>query len=119
MPPEAVRPETPSGASGESVDALFLQDRLRLFGAILFLIAAAFYVVGLLLARLAIQPAFSPVGHAALWAILLLTGGTWLGLTLDAIVAGDGPQAARARLVGRPGPRDRRRAQRERGAERG
>jgi serine/threonine-protein kinase len=43
----------------------------------LFLIAAAFYVVGQVLGRLGVQPAFGPVGHAALWAVLLVTGGTW------------------------------------------
>jgi serine/threonine-protein kinase len=60
------------------VDARLLQDRLRLFGGITFLIALAFYVVGLMLAGLGIQPGFSPVGHAALWAVCLLTSGTWL-----------------------------------------
>jgi hypothetical protein len=80
MPPELMRPQTPSelAGSGEPADGRLLQDRLRLFGGITFLIAAAFYAVGLVLGGLGIQSAFDPVGHAAMWVVFLLTGGTWL-----------------------------------------
>ena len=80
MLPEALRPRTPSGlgTSGESVEVQLLQDRLRLFGGITFLIAAAFYVTGVVLPALGPQAGFNPVGHAAMVAVLLLTGGTWL-----------------------------------------
>jgi serine/threonine-protein kinase len=74
----ALRSETPTGTHGESVDARFLQDRLRLFSGILALITAAFYVVGVVLGGLGIQPPFSRVAHAALWAMFLLMGVTWL-----------------------------------------
>ena len=74
------RPQTPSefAGSGEAADARLLQDRLRLFGGITFLIAVAFYAVGLVLGGLGIQSAFKPVGHTAMWLVFLLTGGTWL-----------------------------------------
>ena len=54
MPPEALRPQTPSGLTGrsESVDGRLLQERLRLFGGIAFLISAVFYGVGQVLAGL-------------------------------------------------------------------
>ena len=54
MPPIALRPETPSGFSGrsESVDGRLLQERLRLFGGLAFLISAVFYGVGRVLAWL-------------------------------------------------------------------
>ena len=80
MPPELVRPQTRSelAGSGEPADARLRQDRLRLFGRSTFLIAAAFYAVGLVLGGLGIQSAFDPVGHAAMWVVFILTGGTWL-----------------------------------------
>jgi len=80
MPPEALRPETPSGFSGrsESVDGRLLQERLRLFSGIAFLISAAFYGVGRVLAWLGRENPPTLAGHVALVAILLLMGGTWL-----------------------------------------
>jgi tRNA A-37 threonylcarbamoyl transferase component Bud32 len=80
MSPEELRPQTPSGLSpaASSVDARFLQDRLRLFGGIAFVIAALFYAVGLVLARLGQDNPLTAPGHAALWAVLLLTGSAWL-----------------------------------------
>jgi eukaryotic-like serine/threonine-protein kinase len=80
MPPEALQPETPSGFTGrsESVDGRLLQDRLRLFGGIAFLISAVFNGVGRVLAWLGRENPPTLAGHAALFAILLLMGGTWL-----------------------------------------
>jgi len=80
MPPPPLRPRTPSGLDSrpESADELVLQGRLRLFGGLAFAIAAAFYVVGQVIARLGLDNPPSPAGHAALWAILALMGGTWL-----------------------------------------
>lgn len=42
MPPVALQPETPSAFTGrsESVDGRLLQERLRLFGAMMWLLAA-------------------------------------------------------------------------------
>jgi len=50
---EVVWPQAPSGSSSgtDSREGRLLQDRLRLFGGIAFLIAAAFYAVGQVLAR--------------------------------------------------------------------
>jgi tRNA A-37 threonylcarbamoyl transferase component Bud32 len=80
VPREALRPETPSGLSGSSasVDGRLLQERLRLFGGIAFLITAVFYGVGQVLVGLGRDNPLSPVGHAALLATLALTGGCWL-----------------------------------------
>jgi tRNA A-37 threonylcarbamoyl transferase component Bud32 len=80
MPPIALRPETPSGFSGssESVDGRLLQERLRLFGGIAFLISAAFQAVGLGLAALGRETQPGLVGHMAHLGIDLLMGGTWL-----------------------------------------
>jgi len=78
MPPEAVRPATPSGASAEPVtETRLLQDRLRLFGGITSLIAVAFYAAAVVLDRLGVQK-LTPASHAAVGAIVLVTGGTWL-----------------------------------------
>jgi hypothetical protein len=67
MPPELMRPQTPSelAGSGEPADGRLLQDRLRLFGGITFLIAAAFYAVGLVLGGLGIQSAFDAVARGS------------------------------------------------------
>jgi eukaryotic-like serine/threonine-protein kinase len=80
MPAEAVRPATPSGLSGrsDSADGRLLQDRLRLFGGLSFLIAAAFYGVSLLLSRLGLQLPPSATAEDGLRAMLLILGGTWL-----------------------------------------
>ena len=80
MPPEALRPETPSGLSSrsESVDGRLLQDRLRLFGGIVFLISAVFHGVGQALVVLARENPPTLAGHVAHLATLVLMGGTWL-----------------------------------------
>ena len=80
MPPIALRPETPSGFSGgsESVDGRLLQERLRLFGGIAFLISAAFYAVGQVLAWLGRESQSAVEAHLAHLGIQLLMGGTWL-----------------------------------------
>ena len=80
MSPEALRPETPSGfsARSESVDGRLLQERLRLFGGLAFLISAVFYGVGQVLVWLGRDNPPTLAGHLALFAILLLMGGTWL-----------------------------------------
>jgi tRNA A-37 threonylcarbamoyl transferase component Bud32 len=80
MPPIALRPETPSGFSGssESVDGRLLQERLRLFGGLAFLISAAFQVVGLALAALGREIEPGLVGHLSHLGMDLLVGGTWL-----------------------------------------
>ena len=80
MPPDAFRPATPSGYTGrsESVDGRLLQERLRLFGGIAFLISAAFQVVGLVLAALGRETEPGLVGHLAHLGMALLMGGTWL-----------------------------------------
>jgi serine/threonine-protein kinase len=80
MPPEALRPATPSGLSGRSgsVDVHLLQERLRLFAGIAFLISAVFYGVGQVLARLGRENPATLAGHVALLVVLLLLGGTWL-----------------------------------------
>jgi serine/threonine-protein kinase len=80
MPREALRPETPSGFTdrSESVDGRLLQERLRLFGGLAFLIGTVFYGVGQVLVRLGRDNPPTVAGHVALFAILLLTGGTWL-----------------------------------------
>ncbi len=80
MPPEVLRPETPSGYSGssESVDGRLLQERLRLFGGIAFLISAAFYAVGQVLAWLGRESHSAVEAHLAHLGIQLLMGGTWL-----------------------------------------
>jgi eukaryotic-like serine/threonine-protein kinase len=79
MPPGAIRPETPSGLTSrsESVDGRLLQERLRLFSGITFLIGVVFYGIGQVLTGLGRQPAPAPAAHAAILAFLLLTGGTW------------------------------------------
>ncbi|HYN01345.1 MAG TPA: hypothetical protein VE359_02760, partial [Vicinamibacteria bacterium] len=80
MSPEALRPETPSGYSGrsESVDGRLLQERLRLFGGLAFLISAAFFAVGQVLARLGWESRPGVAAHLAHFAIQLLMGGAWL-----------------------------------------
>jgi hypothetical protein len=80
MPPEALRPRTPSGLTGpsESADGRLLQERLRLFGGIAFLISAAFNGVGRGLAWLGRENPPTLDAQVALFAILLLMGGTWL-----------------------------------------
>jgi serine/threonine-protein kinase len=80
MSPDALQPETPSGysARSESVDGRLLQERLRLFGGLAFLISAAFYGVGQVLVWLGRDHPPTLAGHLALLAILLLMGGTWL-----------------------------------------
>ena len=80
MPPEALRPETPSGYSGrsESVDGRLLQERLRLFGGLAFLISTAFYAVGQVLAWLGRENPPTVGAHLAHFAVQLLMGGTWL-----------------------------------------
>jgi eukaryotic-like serine/threonine-protein kinase len=77
---DALRPRTPSGADSrsESADARMLQDRLRLFAGIAFVIGAVFYAVGLVLAALGTDRAPTATGHAALAGMLALLGGTWL-----------------------------------------
>jgi hypothetical protein len=80
MPPEALWPVTRSGLTGpsESVDGRLLQERLRLFGGIAFLISTAFFAVGLVLGWLG-QESHPAVGaHLAHFAMQLLMGGTWL-----------------------------------------
>ena len=80
MPPEALRPETPAGLTGPSAsaDGRLLQERLRLFGGLAFLIGTVFFGVGQVLVRLGRDNPPTVAGHLALVAILLLTGGTWL-----------------------------------------
>ncbi len=80
MHAEALRPATRSGLSGrsDSADGHLLQERLRLFGGLAFLIVAVFYVVGLVLVRLGVQPPLAVSAEAGLLAMLLLFGGTWL-----------------------------------------
>jgi eukaryotic-like serine/threonine-protein kinase len=80
MPPLALQPETPSGYSGrsESVDGRLLQERLRLFGGLAFLISTAFQVVGVVLAALGRETAPGLVGHLSHLGMALLMGGTWL-----------------------------------------
>ena len=80
MHAEALRPATRSGLSGrsDSADGRLLQERLRLFGGLAFLIVAVFYVVGLVLVRLGVQPPLAVSAEAGLLAMLLLFGGTWL-----------------------------------------
>ncbi|HEX9188470.1 MAG TPA: serine/threonine-protein kinase [Vicinamibacteria bacterium] len=80
MPPEALRPKTRSGLAGpsEAVDSRLLQERLRLFGGIAFLISAVFNGVGRVLAWLGKENPPTPAAQVALVAILLLMGGTWL-----------------------------------------
>ena len=97
MPPEALRPRTPSGlgTSGESVEVQLPQDRLRLFGGITFLIAAVFYVTGVVLPVLGPQAGFNPVGHAAMVAVLMVTLGGLVLLT----PAGSIPERDLRRLV--------------------
>jgi tRNA A-37 threonylcarbamoyl transferase component Bud32 len=80
MPPDAFLPATPSGFTGrsESVDGRLLQERLRLFGGIAFLISAAFQVVGVLLAALGRERDAGLVAHLSHLGMDLLMGGTWL-----------------------------------------
>ena len=80
MSPEVLRPQAPSGSSSgaESLEGRLLQDRLRLFGGIAFVIAAAFYAVGQVLARLGRENPLTPAGHASVAAVAVLMGGTWL-----------------------------------------
>jgi hypothetical protein len=80
VPPEALLPKIPSGFTGrsESVDGRLLQERLRLFGGIAFLITAVFYCVGQVLAWLGQERRPTPAGQAGIFAILVLMGGTWL-----------------------------------------
>jgi hypothetical protein len=80
MPTQELRPQTPSGSTGrsESVDGRLLQERLRLFGGLAFLISAVFYAVGQVLAWLGRENPPTLAGRVALFAILLLMGGTWL-----------------------------------------
>ena len=61
-----------------SVDTRLLQDRLRLFTGIAFVIAVAFYSVGQVLARFGRENPMTPAGHAAVAAVVVLMGGTWL-----------------------------------------
>jgi serine/threonine-protein kinase len=76
--PEALRPATPSGLTGPSApDTRFLQDRLRLFAGIAFLITAVFYGVGQVLVALGRDNPTAPAGHASLFTTLLLLGATW------------------------------------------
>ena len=80
MPPEALRPETPAGLTGPSAsaDGRLLQERLRLFSGIAFLISAVFNGVGRVLAWLGRENPPTLAAQAALLAILILMGGTWL-----------------------------------------
>jgi serine/threonine-protein kinase len=71
-----------------------LQERLRLFAGIAFLITAVFYGVGQGLTWLGRENPPTLAGHAAIFAILILMGGTWLycgrGLRPDTMLrAGD------------------------------
>ena len=72
MPPEALRPETPAGLTGpsESVDSRLLQERLRLFCGIAFLISAVFNGVGRVLAWLGRENPPTLAAQVALLAIL-------------------------------------------------
>ena len=80
MSPEVLRPRAPSGSSSGagSAEGRLLQDRLRLFGGIAFVIAVVFYAVGQVLAHLGRDNALTPAGHASIVAIAVLMGGTWL-----------------------------------------
>ena len=80
MSPEVLRPQAPSGSSSgaESLEGCLLQDRLRIFGGIAFVIAAAFYTVSHVLARLGRENPLTPVGHVSVVAVMVLMGGTWL-----------------------------------------
>ncbi len=80
MPPEALRPETPSGFTGPSAsaDGRLLQERLRLFSGIAFVISAVFNGVGRVLAWLGRENPPTLAAQVALLAILILMGGTWL-----------------------------------------
>ena len=80
MPPDALRPRTPPGfsARSESFEGRLLQERLRLFGGIGFLLAAVFYAVARMLVWLGREHPATLAGHLAFLAILLLLGGTWL-----------------------------------------
>ena len=79
MPPDALRPRVPSAFSGTtSVDSRLLQDRLRVFAAVAFPIAASFYAVSHVLVRLGYEPPMSVAARAALLGILGSLGGTWL-----------------------------------------
>ncbi len=75
-----MRPQAASGSSSgaESVEGRLLQDRLRLFGGITFVIAAVFYAVSQVLVALGRESRLAPVGHASIAAVALLMGGTWL-----------------------------------------
>jgi eukaryotic-like serine/threonine-protein kinase len=79
VPPEALRPATPSGLTGrsESQDGQLLQQRLALFGGLASLIGAAFWTVGQLLAWLGTENPPTPVGNAALVFLILILTGTW------------------------------------------
>ena len=80
MLPDALRPETPAGLTGPSAsaDGRLLQERLRLFSGIAFLISAVFNGVGRVLAWLGRENPPTVAAQAALLAILILMGGTWL-----------------------------------------
>ena len=81
MPPEVLRPQGPSGSSSgaASLEGRLLQDRLRLFGGIGFVIAAVFYGVGQVLARLGREnppdARRARGGRSRSWCCM---GGTWL-----------------------------------------
>ncbi len=80
MSPEVLRPQAPSGSSSssESLESRLLQERLRLFGGIAFVIAVVFYAVGQVLAHLGRENPLTPAGHASIAAVVVLMGGTWL-----------------------------------------
>jgi len=80
MSPEVLRPKAPSGSSSgaDSLEGRLLQDRLRLFGGIGFVIAIAFYIVGQVLVRLGRDHPLTPAGHASITAVIVLLAGTWL-----------------------------------------
>jgi tRNA A-37 threonylcarbamoyl transferase component Bud32 len=80
LSPEVLRPQVPSGPSSgaDSLEGRLLQDRLRLFCGIAFVVATAFYTVGQVLARLGHESPLTPAAHASVAAVAVLTGGGWL-----------------------------------------
>jgi eukaryotic-like serine/threonine-protein kinase len=80
MLPEPLRPRTPSGlqSPSDSADELLLQERLRFFGGLTAAIAVGFYAVGQAMAEIGWDRQLTRAGHAAMWALVVLLGGTWL-----------------------------------------
>ena len=71
-----LRPELDRSPS--PLEGRLLQERLRLFGSIAFVIAVVFYAVGQVLAHLGRGDSLTPAGHASIAAVVVLMGGTWL-----------------------------------------